>query len=497
MNCQDMTRIIDSGRIDTLSSQELEEAESHASSCGRCAPQWLAHRHLGAVTIPHLPPDLLARCLVAANEGVRGSRSGRVRRVTIVLGCVAVAAAAATLVARFSAPPSPQGEHVVGVPTPQEQVAQPLVDGALVTSRSAAPTTAQEPATGIGSDIPIFPPQYAADLAMAERRKMALEKFVELHPEVTEPLPAGMLYDATILLRSDAEVLSHSFRTIAREELHWSRYDFSWGGLPADGGEGFGDYVTKGTQLADGRTLGADLSLRQLVVRKEYDPARSDRRVEEIIRTERAAFMLPATGTGARHVTVLLSPTGDIEREVPGFISGDAVREQEDWSAMKRAEVMAGVLGISKEEIGLMGSVPVGDEQTRRMVFVDYAWRRLPDESAPQYRQAGWDRYNPQGVDVATALAVVERVMPEAFLGEELERALGIPAVILTEDGSFIRTARVRSSDPREDLPGISIATFRLLVLKNSEGATSAVYFMWQGTPSDSHDPSAPPGSPR
>jgi hypothetical protein len=194
-------------------------------------------------------------------------------------------------------------------------------------------------------------------------------------------------------------------------------------------------------------------------------------------------------------VTVLLSAGGAIEREVQGFMNRDALREQEDWSDIKRAEAMARILGVSKEEIGLMGSVPVFDEGTKRIVYVDYAWRRMPVESGPQYRQIGWDSYNPQGVDVATALAVVERVMPDAFLGEELERALGIPTILLTEEGEFIRTARVRSSDPRDDLPGISIATFQMLVLRNGEGATSAVYFMWQGTPPESQDPGASPGS--
>ena len=87
--------------------------------------------------------------------------------------------------------------------------------------------------------------------------------------------------------------------------------------------------------------------------------------------------------------------------------------------------------------------------------------------------------------------------MPDAFMGVDVERALGIPTILLTEEGEFIRTARVRSSDPREDLPGVSIATFRMLVLKNGKGATSAVYFMWEGTPPESEDPSAPPGSRR
>jgi hypothetical protein len=80
--------------------------------------------------------------------------------------------------------------------------------------------------------------------------KMAREKFVELHPEVTQAPPAGTLYDGTILLRADGKVLHHSIRTVAPEALHWSRNDPNRE-LPNDGGEPFGDYLRKGTQLAD------------------------------------------------------------------------------------------------------------------------------------------------------------------------------------------------------------------------------------------------------
>jgi hypothetical protein len=273
--------------------------------------------------------------------------------------------------------------------------------------------------------------------------------------------------------------------------LQRSRYDPSTG-LPNDGGELFVDYMVKGTRFADGRTLGADLSLRNLLVRNTYDPARSSLRVEEIVRAQHADLMLPSTGTGISHVTVLLSGAGAIKREVAGYVDTNALQEQEDWSAVKRAEIIARVLGISKDEIGLMGSVPVYDNDSKRGVFVDYAWQRLPGESAPQYRQGGWDRFGPEGVDTATALEVAERVMPDAFMGVEVERALGIPTILLSEKGEFIRTGRTKSSDPRNTFPGISIASFRMLVLKNGKGATSAIYFMWQGTPPGLEPSSAP-----
>lgn len=499
MNCQDVARLIDSGNCSALTHEALREAEDHASSCRKCAPLWLAHKHIEALAIPQVPPDLLTRCLALADGGELAYRSGRNRRVTIVVGCViALAAAAAMLVKNILDVPSTQEGEAAGVALSgagEEAVAPPAEDP-VDTIQPAAPATAPQAATTTQGDIPLFPPPYAARVAFASRREMALAKLVELHPEVTQPLEAGMVYDAAILLREDGKVLTHSVRAVAREVLHWSRNDSSGGGLPEDGGESFGDFAEKGTALADGRALGADLRFDHLLVRNDYDPGRSDRRVDQIIRTQRAELMLPVTEAGARHLTVLLSPVGAIEREVPGFMNRDAMGEQEGWSATRRAEVMASILGVSKEEIGLMGSVPVFDEATKRAVYVDYAWRRAPGESAPRYQQIGWDIYTPQGVDVATALEVVERVMPDAF-NREVEIAHGIPAIILTEEGRFIRTARIRSSDPREDLPGISFADFRGLVLKKGNGETAAVYFMWQGTPGGLREPAAPPGAPR
>lgn len=489
MNCQDLIRITDSGKCSALEPRELREAEEHASSCSSCAPQWLASRHVESLAIPELPADLVGHCLSLADGLVQVQQPGRARRVTIVVGCViALAAAAAMLVMNFVAAPSQHEEEGAGTALSGDAADPPPPEDPVVTGRSAASVTMQEPFVTTPGDIPLFPPQYAADAARASRSEMALKKLVELHPEVTQPLETGIDYDAVIQLREDGTVLIHEVRTMAREDRHWSRYDSNWGGLPDDAGDSFGDYAPKGKVLPDGRTLGADLFFTQLLVRNDYDPERSDRRVDEIMRTNRAELMLPVTETGGRHVSVLLTSDGAIEREVPGFMNVNAWREQEDWSVTSRAEAMARILGVSTEEIGLMGSVPVFDKGAQRAVFVDYAWRREPGEPAPRYKQIGWDQYTPQGVDVATALKVVERVMPDAF-NQEVEIALGIPAVILTEEGRFIRTARIRSSDPREDLPGISIATFRMLVLKKDNGDKAAVYFMWQGTPHEARDP--------
>jgi hypothetical protein len=488
MNCQDITRLVDSGKFSAVAAEERSAAEAHALSCQRCAPLWIMHASVAATLVPATPAELSVRCLTVATAASGAVARQSSRRLMVTVGSLLVLAAAASmLIVKVANAPAPQsmGAPVVSAPAYTAATTEPAVavqDKSDSAAEQALPADTQElPASNTQRGIPLFPPQNAADQAFANRREMALAKLVELHPEVTQTLPDGMIYDATILLRADGKVLAHSMRTITRETLRLERGELSKT-LPNDGGETFHDYASKGTQLADGRSLGADLSFGHLLVKNTYDLARSNLRVDEIMRAQRAELMLPPTETGGSHVTVLLSGAGAIQREVARFISGAEVQEQENWSAADRAQAMARVLGISKDEIGLMGSVPVYDNETRRAMFVDYAWQRLPGESEPRYRQIGWDRYGQEGIDTAAALAVVERVMPDAFMGVEVERALGIPCILLTEEGEFIRTARVKASDPRNAFPGTSIATFRGLVLKNGKGATSFVYFLWQGT---------------
>ena len=90
---------------------------------------------------------------------------------------------------------------------------------------------------------------------------------------------------------------------------------------------------------------------------------------------------------------------------------------------------------------------PLADRRQARPERVVDQVRLVADETGPVYRQG--NAKNESGIDTAVALALVERVMPDAFMGVEVERALGIPTILLSEKGEFIRTGRTRSSDPR------------------------------------------------
>jgi hypothetical protein len=486
MNCHNIARIIDSGEFSAVSDSDRRDAEEHALSCRHCARLWIPHSRLAVSPVPEMPPDLARHCQALVAAAAKGSVSHRAPRMVIVVtSLIALAAAASMLGVGLSSRLAPhQDAPLPSFSVPPVSPVPGESGGPSGAAGQALPTVTQaQAASSTSGDLPLFPPPYAAEQAAGARLDMALEKFAELHPEVTEVPPAGTLYAGSIVVRDDGNVLDHSFRITTAGAFRQSTEPHR--GLPNDGREPFGNYRPKGLQLANGRALGADLLLDTVVVRNDYDPARSSLRVEQIIRTQRARLMAPPDATGGSHLTILLSAAGEIRREVAGHIDRDALQQQEEWSAIKRAEWMASVLGISKEEIGMMGSVTVVEEGTNRGVVVDYAWQRLPGESTPQYRQAGWDqdRHGQEGVDTAAAVQVIERVMPDAFMGgEEVGRELGIPTILLTEKGEFIRTGRTggSSSDPRKTFPGVHIATFRMLVLKNGKGATCAVYFLWQ-----------------
>jgi hypothetical protein len=493
MNCEGIARIVDSGRFGALNAVDRRDAEAHAQQCRQCAPLWIMHARLAASPVPDMPPELSKRCLALITAAGQVPASHRAPRLVIVVtSLVALAAAASMLGVSLSSKLTPHHDAALTSFT---------VPGASGNPSAAAgqafPAAMQaQAASSIQRGIPLFPPQYAADQMFAARSQMALEKLVQLHPEVMRPAPPGLLYDGRILLRFDGEVLDHAMRAVAPVALQWTRSNPKEG-MPTDGGELLGRYVPQGTQLADGRTLGADLNFRQLFVPNTYDLARSSLRVEEIVRTQRAALMAPTTETGGSHLTLLLSGAGAIQREVAGHIDKQAIRQQEQWSASQRAEAMAGVLGVSKNEIGLMGSVTVSDIDTKRGVVVDYAWQRLPGESAPEYRQGGDSNPLDAGVDFSTAVALVERVMPEAFTAKEVDPALGRLAILLSEKGEFIRTARFGGSNPERAFPGISFVAVRSLTLDNGKGSKAGVYFMWQRTPPGTEPSSSPAATTR
>jgi hypothetical protein len=145
MNCQDISRILDSRDVNALSTDERRAAEVHAASCPHCGPDWVVFTRLAATPDPPMPQQLAVRCeaLAAAHLG------GSVRRPpsrTVMLGTILVVAAAAALVIvrLMSAPPDAvalQGS------IPAAKQVEPIATPATSTVASAVPDTAVQPVT--------------------------------------------------------------------------------------------------------------------------------------------------------------------------------------------------------------------------------------------------------------------------------------------------------------------------------------------------------------
>lgn len=98
MNCQDIGRILDTGKFGALTDSERRDAEAHAFTCRHCAPRWGVHSRMAGMSIAPMPQEFAAQMqtLVAAR-----SRRNVIRfapRTTIIAGsCMALAAAAAVV----------------------------------------------------------------------------------------------------------------------------------------------------------------------------------------------------------------------------------------------------------------------------------------------------------------------------------------------------------------------------------------------------------------
>lgn len=138
MNCQDISRTLDSRDVNKLSTVERRACEAHAASCPHCGPAWIVYTRLAAIPAAPMPPHLAAQCEALATarpQAAGGLRSGRM----VLLGALFVTAAAATMlgfalrgevVPRTVAQaivPAPPEDHVLGVPDAQSTPPAPAV----------------------------------------------------------------------------------------------------------------------------------------------------------------------------------------------------------------------------------------------------------------------------------------------------------------------------------------------------------------------------------
>jgi hypothetical protein len=135
MNCEDISRILDSRDVNTMPAAERRAGEAHAATCPHCGPEWIVFTRLAAIPAARIPQQLRVRCEALAEARLGGQcPPGR----TILLGTIlVVAAAAAMLVAHLTSAP------------PKAVAAQESIPAAKPAEAAAAPATptAANPAT--------------------------------------------------------------------------------------------------------------------------------------------------------------------------------------------------------------------------------------------------------------------------------------------------------------------------------------------------------------
>lgn len=141
MNCQDISRTLESENVNTLSAAEYQACEAHAASCPHCRPEWVVYTRLAAIPVPPMPPMLTARCedLVAGHPAAARQRTGglRVRKRFLLIGALAALSAAAAMlevvprVVAVAAAPEPLDERPSPSVSASEGVAPAEVAAAM------------------------------------------------------------------------------------------------------------------------------------------------------------------------------------------------------------------------------------------------------------------------------------------------------------------------------------------------------------------------------
>ncbi len=502
MNCQDISRLIDSGSFSALPETQRREGEAHARGCRHCAPLWFAHAPLATMHIPPMPAEFAVRCLTLAAARTAAQPRASRRTIVVVGSLIVLAAAASMLAAKFipgtelpTEPAAPVLAQVVEPAQPEHsaQVSIPTIEAKP--EPSPDPETPAKPAR---AGLPLLP----APLSLAQERnarsQMAMQKALELYPQLTAGPEIDDIFVVSLMLRADGKVLSNAMEITTEEKLPEVAARLSSLAMNAAGNQ-TSTGSRKGRTLPDGRVLRGDLSLQFSFVPITFDPAKSQGRVQEIVRASRAHLMLPPGREGLNHLTVFLAEDGTIQREFVELRRPEDLRPQAQGNsdaATTLAKTIADKLGLRVEEIGatgfaylIEGAKPAPEESGNvpavsppRALTIEYAWPRRAHESAPTLGQA---RFLGTGVDTAAALVIVERMLPEAFLMKDSHR--GTPTVVLTAEGEVIRAEYVKIEDLAAQFqnlePGrVDITSEGSVDLVNSAGVRVEFQFIWQLT---------------
>lgn len=509
MNCQDVSRIADTGSFSKLSDSERREAEAHARTCRHCAPVWTAHARLADLRVPQMPAELAGqiRTLAALPAQARG-RHG-VRRLTLVGGFAALAAAAGLLVVLRETPPEPPPTQTAvvapaPVPTTPPAIAAPASQ-AVEEPASTPPlsSASRKRAAAPPGELPLIP------LPVNNNRPdidLILQKMVERHPELVEgPEIIDGIFVVAMTMRADGTVVDSTLRLATRATQRDVSAELDRL-VPRDGGSRLSGSRNRSTPLPDGRTLRTDLTMRVATVPDDYDVARSNVRIDALIREKYAHLMRPATGGELNRLSIFLSEDDRILREhveepMRRPQNGTVLVSSDPNDVVRLATRIAERLDLEVDQVGLIGGFSLEEgsvvaimdaaggvrtDDRRKVLLVEYAWPRREGESGPRWGQGGSAARTPS-VDPAAALTIVEATIPDAFTVKD--RAAGDPTLVFTAKGEFIRAGRVhpKPDQPsfmtlREQLvPDVEPATsFSTVRVTNKAGVTADVTFAWK-----------------
>lgn len=502
MICEDMTMTVDMRSVSALTAAERSELQAHARTCARCASQWGVEMGLAAVRIPGMSPALVDRCRPRGYVAIAAPARRRVLRPAVLAGfAVVLVAAAAIQLVRITSGDDPIQQTAVLEAAPVEIAhIEPAELAGTPESPVVPEAAAQLP------PLPLLPLPVAASRSRAERSadtrsKMdwALARAIERHPELVDgPEREGMLVVA-IALYEDGRILSEAMRFASTADFRSIETELRQT-LPPEGRQEH-DARQKGSRLPDGRVLRNDVNLRMVVVPDQYDYARSNVRVAELVRARHADLMVGATSLDIGRLVVFMSEDGQIQRE--SYVSdplkgtGRVLSAGDPDSVAFLAQQISTSLGVDINQIGLIGVMTLQDgpatvgnmdgsmdvSDKLRVLPLLYAWPRRAGENGPAWGQ-GTVSAKPT-FDTTTALAIVERYMPDAFVRTQ-DRAVGQPTIVLTAEGKFIRSTRVMQQGPIEqrrlqlEQLGRNAIYNTAETLKNRAGQTADVMFVWE-----------------
>ncbi|HTQ35907.1 MAG TPA: hypothetical protein VMH77_02625 [Steroidobacteraceae bacterium] len=521
MNCQDISRISDTGSFSSLSDAERRAAEAHARSCRHCAPMWAAHAQLAVWRIPPMPAELETQCRTLAALPVHARGRPALRRLVLIGGVVALAAAAGVLALHEGDKRMPdhlRAPQPVLATAPASGPASPQTHEAAITPVSkpaAVPKAPAEAESPLSAPLPLLPvPVYDREPQQNKLNKLvdlALEKAADQHPELVEGPDTDGTFAVGATIREDGTLLGSAVKLATRRDSRDVMAEIEQT-VPNDGVIRTGRAHPKLVPLPNGRKLRANVdSLSVAITANDYDITRSDARVLQILGDKYADLMQPAGGSEMNRLTVLLSDDGHIQREEtdhfdPQSQNGRTLMRGDPNDVAFLARTIADRLQIDVSQIGLMGLANLEQgsrvlllddngqlhpDDRRRMLVVYYAWQRRAGETGPTFGQKGPSNTISMApaFDNAAALQIIERLIPDAFTPGD--PAAGEPTVVLTAKGELIRAGRVdyRKGGAADTIlqeqlvPGVRTNSFMTTRLTNSRGETADVQFAWAMPP--------------